>query len=499
MPTVINPVITDAGLAAAINASGNGTQLAITHVVLGAGQYSPTNTSNILDRREKVPIAGGFVSDLGAFRVNVLFPSWTGTPYNATEIGFYAGDPDAGGVLFAVFSHPTAVIVNRNTLDYVAQYGLRLARVPTGSITVTIDPMASQALALISAHEAATDPHGQYVRKTGSTSTGLQRLDGGATAGAAAPVTPGALIHIHSGSQTSALMVETDPGVDTNIWLKRGATLVAHLRGIAEGLQLAGEQIIAFRTAGAERGRLDQTGKLVLGSPTPEGRLRIVAPTTENAHTILEGANPDREVAHILRRNGASVGWWGIAGAAGHLAPAAAAGDVVVRVNGGGTLRLVGNAGVAGIDVASDGVARIKQAIPANDNSDRAATTAWLQAMLASIAPTESITIGQLGDGSLSPVRPSVSGYIRLSSGHIIQFGGGFVAASAGVTGTLISFPLAFVERCYQVVATDYGGGIPVLGVTTETDNKTSFRAWAKDGTNGSYQNSFFRWIAIGR
>jgi len=378
MPTVINPVITDAGLAAAINASGNGTQLAITHVVLGAGQYSPTNTSNILDRREKTPIAGGFVSDLGAFRVNVLFPSWTGTPYNATEIGFYAGDPDAGGVLFAVFSHPTAVIVNRNTLDYVAQYGLRLARVPTGSITVTIDPMASQALALISAHEAASDPHSQYVRKAGSTSTGVQRMQGGASVGSAAPATPDAALHVHSGASGASVRVETNAGVDGEVSLKRGAIIVGFLRSVFDGLVLNGSEVIRLFIAGVERGRMDLTGRVVFGSTTPEGRLRIVAPTTENAHTILEGANPDREVAHILRRNGASIGWLGVAGAAGHLAPESAAGDVVLRVNGGGTMRLTGNNGVAGLDVASDGVVRVKQAIPAGDSSDRAATTAWV-------------------------------------------------------------------------------------------------------------------------
>jgi hypothetical protein len=166
MPTTINPVITDAGLSAAINANANGVQLAITHVVLGSGKYTPTNASTIQSRKEKASIAGGYKVGDNGFRVNVLFSSYTGATYDASEIGFYAGDPDAGGVLFAVFSHPSSVIVQRNALDYVAQYGMTVNRVPTGSVTVTVDPSASQALALIAAHEGAADPHTQYAKKT---------------------------------------------------------------------------------------------------------------------------------------------------------------------------------------------------------------------------------------------------------------------------------------------------------------------------------------------
>lgn len=168
MPTIINPLITDAGLTAAINASAASLQLAITHIALGSGQYTPAvGQTALTNRKEKITVAGGFVSGTGGFRVNAVFPAWAGVPnpYNATEIGFYAGDPDSDGVLFAVYSHPSNVIVQRNALDYVAQFGLQLSRVPAGSVTVTIDPGASQALALLSTHEAATDPHAPYASR----------------------------------------------------------------------------------------------------------------------------------------------------------------------------------------------------------------------------------------------------------------------------------------------------------------------------------------------
>jgi hypothetical protein len=172
MPTVITPVITDAGLNAAITANGNGVQLSITHVVLSTDQFTPTGTSTISVRKEKATVASGYTTGAGAFRINVLFSSYSGALYNATTIGFYAGDPDAGGILFAVYSHPTSIIVQRNSLDYLAQYGLTLSRVPAGSISVTVDPTAAQAFALIAAHETAVDPHAGYLLKTGGAATG---------------------------------------------------------------------------------------------------------------------------------------------------------------------------------------------------------------------------------------------------------------------------------------------------------------------------------------
>jgi hypothetical protein len=152
MTTAINPALTDAGLAAAVAANGAGLQLGITHVAIGTGQYVPTGGQTLLvNRKEKAVVSSG-VSLPGGFELTVNFPSWAGTPnpYNATEIGFYAGDPDAGGVLFAVHSHPSDVIVQRNAANYTATFGLLLSRVPLDSVTVT-------ATALVAINAAVAD------------------------------------------------------------------------------------------------------------------------------------------------------------------------------------------------------------------------------------------------------------------------------------------------------------------------------------------------------
>ena len=166
MSSTINPVITDAGLAAAIAADGAGLSLAITHVALGAGSYTPTGLETAMsDRRETVTIASGTVGVGGTFSVAVVFPENTGTAYDAKEIGFYAGNPASGGTLFAVHSS-TESIVFRSTLDFLAQFSLTLAAVPTGSVSVLIDPAAAILHALIQEHEDKPNPHPQYTPET---------------------------------------------------------------------------------------------------------------------------------------------------------------------------------------------------------------------------------------------------------------------------------------------------------------------------------------------
>lgn len=173
--TIIQPLITNAGLAAAIAASGSGVQLAITHIQLGSSAYvlDPTpgsadyNRTALVTPTEKVAAAAGHVMDKG-FRVDASFPSWTLTPYGVTEIGFWAGDPAAGGVLFAIWAQATP-FTTRSNIDYLASFAVALARVPAGSVTVTYDPSLSDAMALVNFHEAEADPHTQYIKRAGDT------------------------------------------------------------------------------------------------------------------------------------------------------------------------------------------------------------------------------------------------------------------------------------------------------------------------------------------
>lgn len=173
MPTAIQPIITNGGLSAARAVAGTGLQLEITHVQFGTGAYT-LNTADgsadyartaLVTPKETHAIAAGYVLPENAFRVDVFAPAWNGSPnpYNITEIGFWAGNPASGGVLFGLWSHASNVIAQRNMLDYLATYKVQLVRVPYGSVTVTIDPNLSHAAQLVAAHEAAVNPHPQYL------------------------------------------------------------------------------------------------------------------------------------------------------------------------------------------------------------------------------------------------------------------------------------------------------------------------------------------------
>lgn len=170
MPATINPVLTEAGLVAALDADFNGIQLGMTHVAFGSGQYTPavngeghaTQTA-MVDRREKSTFNPGSKTTPLQVTMNTVFPGYVGTPYNVGEIGFWAGDPDAGGILVAIFSAPGYVHAFRNDqLDLAESYSLVLAAVPEGSVSVTVDPLAATAQLFMDDHLAHADPHHQY-------------------------------------------------------------------------------------------------------------------------------------------------------------------------------------------------------------------------------------------------------------------------------------------------------------------------------------------------
>lgn len=176
MAAQIDPYLTDVGLAAAIDARKNGLQLSITHVALGSGKYN-SNTSGasktaLVALKEKVTIPAGSVSGTGGFSCDVIFPEWAGATYDATELGFFAGDPSAGGKLIFVWSSTSDVLVQRNLLQFAAAFIFQLTRLPTDSITVKLDSQSSLAASLVGLHEAKDDPHSRYIKRDGDKATG---------------------------------------------------------------------------------------------------------------------------------------------------------------------------------------------------------------------------------------------------------------------------------------------------------------------------------------
>lgn len=86
-------------------------------------------------------------------------------------------------------------------------------------------------------------------------------------------------------------------------------------------------------------------------------------------------------------------------------------------------------------------------------------------------------------------------GYQKLPSGLVLQWGNETYQATAGATGTLITFPTPFVTECYQILATDVGAGVHV--VSTLPVSNTQFRVWGMH--QGAYADTGFRYLAIGK
>lgn len=180
MAAQIDPYLTDVGLAAAIDARKNGLTLSITHVALGSGRYNSSTSgaskTAMVARKESVTIPAGTVSGTGGFSCDVIFPEWAGASYDATELGFFSGNPAAGGKLIFVWSSTTEVLVQRNLLQFAASFIFQLTRAPSDAITVQLDSQSSLAASLIGIHEGKDDPHPRYLKRDGDLATGWLRF-----------------------------------------------------------------------------------------------------------------------------------------------------------------------------------------------------------------------------------------------------------------------------------------------------------------------------------
>ena len=165
--TPIRFTLTEAGLAAAVSKARSGLDLALTHVQLGSGARIPAGTeAALLNPQQAVAIAGGSKPTPTQLRISANFQSDTNYPIN--EIGIFSGDPLDGGVLFAYWSQPGAVLAQKFAgVDFIFAYDMTLGSSSPGNVVITVDPGGAQALAVVAEHEGKADPHPQYARARG--------------------------------------------------------------------------------------------------------------------------------------------------------------------------------------------------------------------------------------------------------------------------------------------------------------------------------------------
>lgn len=160
VPAVFVPKVTQAGKAAAIDASNAGLTLRITAMSYGTGQYDPTGFETALfNEVKRVPVSGAMRPRPNQMRVGGVWADHAAES-EIGEIAFWAGN-----VLFAVWSRKTGGPIGYKTLgvDFVAFYDLVFDEVPAGSIEVVINTDVSEALSALLVHEVADDAHSQYL------------------------------------------------------------------------------------------------------------------------------------------------------------------------------------------------------------------------------------------------------------------------------------------------------------------------------------------------
>lgn len=160
-PVIINPSLTLAGQAAAFNADEAGIELKITHVSFGRAHYDPTGAEvALLDPvGSKIPVAGGSRPTPYQLRITSAWREDVGT-VPVGEIAWWAGN-----VLVFVWSKADGQVAVYKTdgTPYVMFNDLAFTQVPGNSISFTIDPLESVALAALTEHEGSADAHPQYM------------------------------------------------------------------------------------------------------------------------------------------------------------------------------------------------------------------------------------------------------------------------------------------------------------------------------------------------
>ena len=124
-------IITDAGLAAAIDAQANGLKLELTHIAVGDGQVMPDVTATALtNERERVEIMSWSEVDPATLEVSGLLQSED--VYRIHEIGIF----DANGTLVAIAFRALGIVEKSAGIAYPIQFNMPLVGLPADSVTV---------------------------------------------------------------------------------------------------------------------------------------------------------------------------------------------------------------------------------------------------------------------------------------------------------------------------------------------------------------------------
>lgn len=156
---VFIPTLTAAGKAAALAASNDGLSLKIDAVSFGSQAFSPTGSETTFPNEiKRVSVASAARVSNNQIRMTAIWPA-DNTTGDIQAVGIWAGT-----TLVATWSRTTGALGSKTAgVAFVLVQDIVFDQLPSGSLTVSIDPDTALVIALLAAHEAATNPHPGYI------------------------------------------------------------------------------------------------------------------------------------------------------------------------------------------------------------------------------------------------------------------------------------------------------------------------------------------------
>ena len=133
----LNPVLTNAGLRALLNASNTGVEAAIAEIAFGdangAGYAPQANRTALVRERARVAVGGGERVANSEVEVQALLD--TGPSFWIREVGFVLDD----GTMLAIWSDPDTPLAYKTAgVPLAVAYNLALEGAPADTVTVNI-------------------------------------------------------------------------------------------------------------------------------------------------------------------------------------------------------------------------------------------------------------------------------------------------------------------------------------------------------------------------
>jgi len=101
--------------------------------------------------------------------------------------------------------------------------------------------------------------------------------------------------------------------------------------------------------------------------------------------------------------------------------------------------------------------------------------------------------VGQIPDMGSFQMFPSDAGWQKLPGGIVLQWG---VNTVTGAQGKMFTFPIAFPQRCFQIVVSDGGSGSFAGGAAP--NSPSVFSVWIDSSRYNPATVVGYRYIAIG-